>query len=124
MIVRMSVNDNDFGGVMHGFCSNFRIFVALGIDMNDFEYDRSVRFRKMLNPNESKTLTDEEKDELVERIRQAFRAYISARSDCEADTVKYLMANLKVAVQDTFEDRWENGEAYCWLQHSGAVVNQ
>lgn len=124
MIVRMTVNDNDYGSVMHGFCSNFWNFVALGVDINDFDYGRSVRFRKMLNPNVGEKLTEEEKDELVKRVRQAFRVYISSRPNCEPKTVEYLMANLKVTVLDSFKDRWENGEAFYWLQHSGVVVNQ
>lgn len=124
MIVKITVNDNDFGDVLVGFCKRFYEYVAVGVDAGDFDFSRHMRFRGMLNPNEDKKLTEEETADLIDRIRQAFYRYISTQTRCKEDTVKYLMKNLEVNIQDTFKDRWENGEAVYWLQHSGAVVNQ
>lgn len=122
MIVKITVKDNDFSDLLVDFCKNFWTYIVLGMDENDFEFDRHIRFRNMLNPNEERELTSDEKFALLKRIEDAFRQYITARKS--EDTVKYLMKHLTISIQNSFTDRWENGEAVYWLQHSGVVVNQ
>lgn len=122
MIVKITVKDNDFSDLLVEFCKNFWTYTVLGVDEKDFEFDRHIRFRNMLNPNEERELTSDEKFALLKRIKDAFQKYISTRKS--EDTVQYLMKHLVISIQNSFTDRWENGEAVYWLQHSGAVVNQ
>lgn len=89
---------------------------------SDFHYDEYVKYNKILNPNCDCEMTDEVKRDLTERVRTTFKRFLERK--LKASTVEYLMENLEVSVVDSFEDRWENGEVFYWLQHSGVVVNQ
>lgn len=77
MIIKMTVNDNDFGDVLGAFCKWFYQYVVVGVDGEDFDFHRHKHFNEMLNPNVDKELTEGDKAELLERIRQAFHRYVS-----------------------------------------------
>lgn len=51
MIIKITVHDNDFTGIMNGFLSGFYYNICFGVDRSDFDWKRKDRFNQMLNPN-------------------------------------------------------------------------
>lgn len=117
MIIRLTVKDNDFTHILKNYLKN--IYNNILYDANDdimeyLHHDRVIR--KILNPNYSEDWTEEQKDILIERIKESFKAY------CNNDD--YLISNLEVTISKEFTDNWENDEVVYWLQHSNNVITQ
>jgi hypothetical protein len=85
--------------------------------------DAYNRFMKLLNPNNNEKLTDSDKNFLSDYIRGRFDRFLK-RSNYDETEHNLLMRDFKVNIQNSFVDRWENGESFYWLQHSGTVINQ
>lgn len=130
MIIRLTVNDNDFYNELNGFCKNLSLQISrLPKDIESMEGAKQLelirecqKVDRLLNPNVTETHTEEEKELLIRKTKEAFTIY--ARKVCEEDTADYLIKNLEVQIISTMEDKWENGEAFYWFQHSGVVLNQ
>lgn len=121
MIIRVTCGDNDFDRVLRLFMNSLYIKVT-GVDIcQDFSLDEHKRFSRMLNPNVDYPLTDQDREDLVSKIRSTFEKFVKFADPEFAD---YLVRRLEINILNSFEDKWENGEAYYWLQHSGLVVNQ
>lgn len=121
MIIRVTCGDNDFDHILRPFMSNLYIKVT-GVDIcQDFSLEEHRRFSRMLNPNVDHAFTDQDREDLVSKIRKSFEKFVRAVSPKSAD---YLIRSLEISILNSFEDKWENGEVYYWLQHSGVVVNQ
>ena len=130
MIIRLTVHDNDFYHTIMPFMKYFReyIFCEYSEEPSDEELARYAKLRRSpmrewLNPNNSHVLSLEERDVLINRIREAFNEYLTF-SVKDEDTRNYLSKNLDVSIIDSFDDKWENGETFYWLLHSSVVVNQ
>lgn len=130
MIIRLTVEDNDFGNVMKNFLSNLdgRMTALpsnireLGIDTQLEILNNINKINKLLNPNVTEKHTEEEKTFLKEKIIESFAKYVLTCKD--EDTANYLIKNFSVDIIDSMEDKWENGEAWYWFQHSRVVLNQ
>lgn len=133
MIIRVTVNDNDFYYVMMGFMKNLWGFKRnskptseMSTEELEIEVDRLIEHEKILqliNPNNSKKLTPEEEKNLIEYLHKRFAEYLES-VDKRDDSKDYLKQHLQIKIQKSFTDKWENGEAFYWLQHSHTVVNQ
>ena len=130
MIIKFTVHDNDFDYMISPFISDLYMKIVYGIEpsnpSDDFyvkAYKTQKKFSALLNPNSDIVLTEENKKDIIERIKEVFGDYLNRRTD-DKGTIDYLMNNLEVEFLKFFEDKWENGEAYYWLQHSNKVVNQ
>lgn len=130
MIIRLTVNDNDFGYLMNTFvcCLGSRISQVpaniknLDVDAQMMIIDEIDKVSELLNPNFAEKHTEDEKALIKEKIIKAFAGYVYAHED--KDTAGYLIREFKVEFLDSVEDKWENGEAFYWFQHSRAVINQ
>ena len=130
MIIRMTVNNNDFGAFMDDFVKDLTLYtfkVPEDIEQYDSKTQialiREVRHvSKLLNPNVTEEWTKEDKVLIVKRIEDAFSLFLKGK--VEEDTRNYLTNNFQVRVVDYVEDKWENGEMYYWFQHSGMYVCQ
>ena len=131
MIIRLTVDNNDFYNELYGFCNRLSLQIPrLPKDIASMEYTKqleiireSQKVDRLLNPNVTEKHTEEEKELLIRKTKEAFSIYVKATCRDESD-VDYLIRNLKVEITDTMTDKWENGEAFYWFQHSGVVINQ
>lgn len=130
MIIKLTVKDNDYSNLMRGFVQNLGSRVSQlpsnirELDgLRQFEIIKEInKIDKLLNPNITEKHTDEDKAFLKEKITEAFVIYVCVRED--ENTADYLTRNFKVDIVDSMEDKWENGEAWYWFQHSRTVLNQ
>lgn len=130
MIIRLTVEDNDFGDLMNIFLKKFPgVITKLPYNIENMEiqeqFDAISEIRKidkMLNPNITEKHTKEEKKILIKRIIKVFSEFVYNYTD--ESTAEYLEKKLKVEVVDFMEDKWENGEAWYWFQNSGIFLNQ
>lgn len=133
MIIRVTVNDNDFYYIMLGFMKNLwsykrnnKSYTEMTLEELEAEAESFIEREKILqlvNPNNDKKLTTEEKQTLIKYLHKRFAEYIES-VDKKSDTKDYLKRHLEIKIQESFTDRWENGEAFYWLQHSRTIVNQ
>ena len=131
MIIRLTVEDNDFYNELYGFCKSLSFLISrLPRDLESMDRVKQLEIIKesrkvdrLLNPNVTEEHTEEEKALIVRKTKEAFAVYVKATCRDESDA-DYLIQNLKVEITDTMTDKWENGEAFYWYQHSGVVLNQ
>lgn len=126
MIIRLSVSDNDFQELLEKYASN--LFFNLGEDGEKLTTDNAIekwhmqdKINQILNPNIGKKMTKEDEEFLEERIRKSFAYFCEKRKPSSKD---YLVSKLTVKFLKSMTDKWENGEACYWFQHSGTVVTQ
>ena len=131
MIIRLSVNDNDFTQQIEPYVKNFVCYIRELMPEQDlgesptFEevYNWRQRYKeinRLMNPNSSVVLTDKEKRVIVSQIKRTFGVYCDNHFD--KDTANYLKKGLNVKVLTRIEDKWENGEAIYWFQHADKYI--
>ncbi len=125
MIIRVTVNDNDYYFEMKAFMRsmwNFRENKNISVSERIEAHNRHFDIIALINPNNSKKLTEEDKNCIIKYLKEQFVKY--ANSNIEKDLRKYLIESLEIKILKTFTDKWENGEAFYWLQHSNTIINQ
>ena len=131
MIIRLSVNDNDFTQQIEPYVKNFVCYIRELMPEQDlgenptFEEvynwrQRDKEINRLMNPNSSVVLTDKEKRVIVSQIKRTFGVYCDNHFD--KDTANYLKKGLNVKVLTRIEDKWENGEAIYWFQHADKYI--
>ena len=131
MIIKMTVNDNDFGNELESFARKLSSRITRlprNIEQMEakeqLECIRSLRkIDRLMNPNVTENHTEEEKELLIRKTKEAFSTYVKEVCKDESDA-DYLIRNFKVEIIETMTDKWENGEMFYWFQHSGVVINQ
>lgn len=140
MIIRLSLNDNDYSEELEKFASNLYSKVSnltnkICKETNDRdlmikEHHNWERTFELFNPNctTEANLTDEDKIWLAERIKLAFDYWVKGRvADgwVNADEAGYLLGkDLQVSVGFDFKDMWENGEAVYHFSTANVVLTQ
>lgn len=131
MIIRLSVNDNDFTQQIEPYVKNFVCYIRelmpeqnLG-ENSTFEevYNwrkKDKEINRLMNPNSSVVLTDKDKKFIVDQVKRTFGVYCDNHFD--EDTANYLKKGLNVKVLTRIEDKWENGEAVYWFQHADKYI--
>lgn len=130
MIIRLTVEDNDFGDLMNIFLKKFPgVITKIPSNIENMETQNQLdtineieEIDKLLNPNITEKHTNEEKMILIRRIVIAFSEFVYDYTD--EHTAEYLEKRFKVETVDFMEDKWENGEVWYWFQHSGVFLNQ
>lgn len=117
MVIKFTVRDNDYWRVMDSFSNLFSSALA-----RELPNEESDRVFKLLNPNLTKSYTEEDKTFLITEIKKMFKNFVESRVDAEAS--EYLTDNFEVEIITSVEDKWENDEMYYWFQHSDTVINQ
>ena len=125
MIIRLSVNDNDFSSKLEDYLKSIWIYITetdvlTKENVLEMIHTKNKVF-EMLNPNSGYELTENDKDFLKNQIRNSFRYWCETRFPSDAE---YLSKNLTIEILDVIEAQCENGEACYWLQHSDCVINQ
>lgn len=128
MIIRMSVEDNDYFYVLTTFIKH--VFQSsMGSRLSDTmqEYiQMDIEFEnlmKLLGPNVDKTLNTTEKAFIIDYINQRFKKFVK-KTVSLVDDHDRLIRDFDVQILESFTDKWENGEAFYWFQHSRVVINQ
>ena len=131
MIIRLSVNDNDFTQQIEPYVKNFVCYIRELMPEQDlgenptFEEvynwrQRDKEINRLMNPNSSVVLTDKDKKVIVSQIKRTFGVYCDNHFD--KDTANYLKKELNIKVLTRIEDKWENGEAIYWFQHADKYI--
>lgn len=133
MIIKLTVKDNDFYYIIKDFMKNMWRFWYPQKDIDKmsseeiqaetqkiFEHEDMM---KLINPNCDKKLSETEQEGIISYLKEKFKIYINSL-DKEQRTKDYLINNLEIKIQKSFTDKWENGEAFYWLQHSNQIINQ
>lgn len=124
MIIRLSVNDNDFSNIIVEYLSEFwSNIVETDVSKENVieRFGIKRRINEILNPNIDYKLKEEDKIFLENQIRKSFHYWCGNHYPCDAD---YLNRNITVEFLDVIEDKWENGEACYWFQHSACIITQ
>ena len=140
MIIAITIRDNVFGDLIESYLKSFRKNLTLDLsaicdaDVTRENKDAFVKFFEtydkinyLLNPNNEIDYTEEQLNFLTNRIKESFeyftRRYLTHRDGNTEDLV-YIMDNLTITFPKYLIDKWENGEMFYYLLHSGVVVNQ
>lgn len=122
MIIRITVNDNDYRRIMEPFVKDLYQYTS-GLKSALFTKGHFDKINRLLNPNINTKLQEEDKEFLTKAIKAAFKEYLEVRGVALTHR-EYLLSNFEVKFLKSFTDKWENGEVFYWLQHSQVVVNQ
>ena len=126
MIIRVTVNDNDYYYILLHFMEKMWDFKKKPSEDIEAEVERRLEREKILqliSPNNINKLTPREERIIIEYLHKRFEEYVDTRIK-KPDTRELLKRDIKIGIQRTFIDEWENGEAFYWLQHSQKIVNQ
>lgn len=135
MIFRMTVNDNDFTGIVEKFADNFfdRVYWSKhpeGMSATEWYeklYKPKERVRELIHLNEASNLTDEDKVILRATVYLEWCDYIdSLPTDNEIDSkIKdSLKKDFDVSVGFDFTDKWENGEVVYYFTTNQKWISQ
>ena len=138
MIIRLSVNDNDFSGHLEHFATNLYTKLSLLTDKlvantedKDLMIQEHHNWQKtwdLLNPNitTKDNILEEDKVWLADRIKLACKLWVEQRTkdgfmeEDEALSVE----DLEVTIGYNFTDMWENGEAVYYFSTANTILCQ
>ena len=127
MIIRLTVNNNDFQELLVNYLSHFWLYIEVTDLTCDLITENVIeqvhlhnKINNMLNPNMNHKLTVDDKEFLIHQVKDSFAHWCKGHSS----SADYLIEATKVTIQDSLTDQWENGEAAYWFQHSDNVVIQ
>lgn len=132
MIIRLTVNDNDYSEQIALYFKDFIMRMYELHPDNCFTIDDDPReimawrkrefvMRKLLNPNNDIIWDETNKNAIINQVKRTFHSFLEVHLP---DDIEYLERNLEVDVIAQLKDEWENGEVFYWLQHAGVAINQ
>ena len=132
MIIRITVNDNDYTADLERFADNLfdRVYWAKDIpEEMDFGewyekiYKPKQEVQKLMNPNIASNLTDEDKVVLRAAVFLEWCDYVDGLS--ESERIKECLKNdFEVSVGFEFTDKWENGEVVYYFTTNQKWISQ
>lgn len=131
MIFRITVNDNDFTDILERFANNLfdRIYWAKDKpEMDSTEWYEKIykpkqEIQKLMNPNITSNLTDEDKVVLRAAVFLEWCDYVDNLPNRD-NTKEYLKKNFEVSVGFDFTDKWENGEVVYYFTTNQKWISQ
>ena len=127
MIIKVTVNDNDFSGVLGCFMDNFYSNVVYPDFPKNAASDEIQKMivntnivRALINPNSDTEWNEDNRARVIEAVTEAFKNYVKGEPESDRE---YLMENFDVEIIDSLTDEWQNGENFYWFQHADAVIN-
>ena len=114
MIIRLSVQDNDYTRPLKHF--------AATLMTNIYAVDNCHHINRLLqimNPNTDDPITEDDKEFLIELINQLFDEFFK-----KSEYFDYLKKNFQCSIGYLFEDMWENGEAVYLFTVQRVVIVQ
>ena len=133
MIIRMTVEDNDFTEMLESFADNLQEFFYLETKtaLKDNYSPEIVRtlietedaIRNTMWATSMKEVTDESKTLLKARLHIMWGKYIDS-IEKEEIVKEYLKRNFKCSFSFNFKDKWENDEAVYYFTHAKKWISQ
>lgn len=133
MIIRMTVEDNDFTEMLEDFATDLRkLFFQETKSSYENDYNPEI-LRQLIEAEETirqtlwaesvKEVTDEGKTLLKARLHIMWGRYVDSGE--QEDGVKdYLKRDFKVDLSFNFEDKWENGEVVYYFTTADKWISQ
>lgn len=132
MIIRITVNDNDYTADLERFADNLfdRVYWAKDkpeeMDFSEWYekiYKPKQEVQKLMNPNITSNLTDEDKVVLRAAVFLEWCDYVDGLS--ESERIKECLKNdFEVSVGFEFTDKWENGEVVYYFTTNQKWISQ
>lgn len=129
MIIRATVQDNDYKEVLEKFFSKglylMLCYVKNGLTDSEQDVTLYVRYSKLIDKyckviQDEKILTYEDSNDLVLMLKEAFYKYLDENNFEAKD---YLKENLDISIVDSVKDKWENGEVlYFFPMHEKYII--
>lgn len=129
MIIRATVQDNDYKEVLEKFFSKglylMLCYVKNGLTDSEQDVTLYVRYSKLIDKyckviQDEKILTYEDSNDLVLMLKDAFYKYLDENNFEAKD---YLKENLDISIVDSVKDKWENGEVlYFFPMHEKYII--
>lgn len=124
MIIKLTLNDNDFGEILGGFCRSLEKGYPLPCPPRDTKPDLLIQyFHASQHFNElyhAHTLPPEEKTWFCDQITQAWAHRVRHNKDSD-----YLTKNFECSFVDSMTGEWENGESFYFFPggYGNKVIN-
>ena len=132
MIIRMTVHDNDFTGIIESFSRNLANKIMFARDMDPDEnpndwYEKEFLPKKTIRDiiMNHEELTDEDKALMKAAVIIEWANYVPhAFHDDKEDSEDYLKRNFEVTISDTYVDKWENDEVVYYFTNPNLYISQ
>ena len=133
MIIRMTVEDNDFTEMLEDFADNLfeRLYIESSLVVNEF-YDPEMlhrlieieeTIRKTMWAESMDDITDEAKTLLKAKLVSIWCKYVDSTK--KEDRIKaYLKRDFTCSFSFSFEDKWENGEVVYYFTTAKKWISQ
>ena len=132
MIIRMTLNDNDFTQEIERFAKNLfdRLYWRKDVSFYDNDYNKwyqahkvQEELQRLLNPNITDSLTDEDKTAIKAKVFLEWWDFVDGLNFKE-DTKKYLKKDFECSISYNFKDKWENGEVVYYFTTNQKYITQ
>lgn len=121
MIIRMTVQDNDFVEFLASFAKNLKAKIIF--DDNTLKtLEKTVEI--FAKSSHDLVVTDEDKSFICSQVNKAFSDYVNRVISDDEQTKHYLISNFSVEIVDSFQEKWENGEYVYYFSNSNVVITQ
>lgn len=133
MIIRMTVEDNDYTELLEQFADNLfqKLFIESVMALNKdcsaeilrtlIETEESIR--KTFFADSMKDISDEDKILLKAKLHIIWGKYVDSMEKDER-IKEYLKRDFNCSFSFTFEDKWENGEVVYFFTHPKKWISQ
>lgn len=129
MIIKMTVNDNDFTQNIEKFCNKLipnLCYKTIPKNISS-DYEKVLAFYKAQEKVQRllvrSRLTDEDKKTIQYSVFECWWEYVD-KQNWSAHTKKYLKEHFKCVVLSRFADRWENGEVVYYFTTNQKWITQ
>ena len=133
MIIRMTVEDNDFTEMLEDFADNLfeRLYIESSLVLNEF-YDPEMLHRLIeIEETIRKTMWAESMDDITDEAKTLLKAKLViiwckyVDSTKKEDRIKeYLKRDFTCSFSFSFEDKWENGEVVYYFTTAKKWISQ
>lgn len=112
MIIRMTVQDNDYQFELKDFARKLLPKLKANSDIKAY-----TKLTTLFSPNETDRLS------ILKKIKYIWIEYINNLWDDE-QIKHYLISNFFIEIIDSFQEKWENNEYVYYFSNSNIVIAQ
>lgn len=138
MIIRMTLEDNDCTQDIEKFAKKLfdRLYWSKDVSFYDNDYTKwyqaykvQEELQKLLNPNITQSLTDEDKMTIRAKVFLEWFDFVDSLNlkeygEDEARIKEYMRKNFDCSVSYDFKDKWENGEVVYYFTTNQKYITQ
>ena len=119
MIIRITINDNDFTHRLENISMGLMAKVSKNF-LDKKDCDGYMKFYNLANPNITEKLTKEQKKFMIDAVSSTISTI--AKKTETPDHAKYIEDNLKISIVDSYKDKWENGEVLYYFSKQNIIL--